>query len=186
MRECLMALGIQKSQVLKWSSELQRHATEKELEISEQSDEKFTREEKLINHQNCVISELMAMNRSLAKRVSELERNSGDGNPQRSSPLAGNEGTPQDRLSRSSPTAKTCGSKAQPKGPASIWFEWYAKTPRLWDTLWNQTTATKFFVLDKKQNGIWYQDQLRKLYRDGNLDRLIDGYRARVNVEKHQ
>ncbi|KAE8914328.1 hypothetical protein PF003_g1996 [Phytophthora fragariae] len=31
--------------------------------------------------------------------------------------------------------AKTssCGSKASPKTPQAIWFEWYVKTPKLWE-----------------------------------------------------
>ncbi|OWZ12844.1 hypothetical protein PHMEG_00013931 [Phytophthora megakarya] len=48
--ECLMKLGLSKTQVLAWVSELQTKSTKKELEASEEIDEKFSREIKIINH----------------------------------------------------------------------------------------------------------------------------------------
>ncbi|EGZ25783.1 hypothetical protein PHYSODRAFT_484422 [Phytophthora sojae] len=34
---------------------------------------------------------------------------------------------------QSTAKANSCGSKASPKSPQAIWFEWYAKTPKLWE-----------------------------------------------------
>ncbi|KAG3048074.1 hypothetical protein PI125_g26766 [Phytophthora idaei] len=65
--------------MLAWSSELQAKATQKDLEETEGDEEKLTREEKLINHQNRIIGELIAMNRALTDRVNLLEHAGGVG-----------------------------------------------------------------------------------------------------------
>ncbi|KUF94055.1 hypothetical protein AM587_10006962 [Phytophthora nicotianae] len=131
MRECLMAVGLSRAQMLAWSSELQGKVTRKDLVENEVDEEKLTREEKLINHQNRIIGELIAMNRSLTDRVSLLER--GVSQAVASSSPSSNATQVDADCSESPAKSKTCGSKALPKGPAAIWFEWYAKTPRLWD-----------------------------------------------------
>ncbi|KUF94867.1 hypothetical protein AM587_10001793 [Phytophthora nicotianae] len=131
MRECLMAVGLSRAQMLAWSSELQGKVTRKDLVENEVDEEKLTREEKLINHQNRIIGELIAMNRSLTDRVSLLER--GVSQAVASSSPSSNATQVGADCSESPAKSKTCGSKALPKGPAAIWFEWYAKTPRLWD-----------------------------------------------------
>ncbi|KUF97236.1 TP53-regulating kinase [Phytophthora nicotianae] len=65
MRIILVELGIEKAQVLGWSSELQRKATKKRDDPEGNDGNKFSREDTLINHQNYVISELVAMKRWL-------------------------------------------------------------------------------------------------------------------------
>ncbi|GMF59923.1 unnamed protein product [Phytophthora fragariaefolia] len=73
IRECLMTLGLSKAQVLAWSSELQGMVTQQDLEEAQGNGEGLTREEKLINHQNCIVGEPTAVNRVLTERVSRLE-----------------------------------------------------------------------------------------------------------------
>ncbi|KAG4037461.1 hypothetical protein PC123_g26975 [Phytophthora cactorum] len=133
MRECLVTLGLSRTQMLPWSSELQAKATRKDLEETEGDEEKLTREKKLINHQNRTIGELIAMNRALTDRVNLLEYAGGVGQTDVSSTLPVNSTQTREVYSESSTKSNTCGSKALPKGPAAIWFEWYAKTPRRWD-----------------------------------------------------
>ncbi|KAG3101325.1 hypothetical protein PI124_g14845 [Phytophthora idaei] len=65
--------------MLAWSSELQAKATRKDLEETEGGEEKLTREEKPINHQNRIIGELIATNRALTDRVNLLELAGGVG-----------------------------------------------------------------------------------------------------------
>ncbi|KAK1946632.1 hypothetical protein P3T76_002184 [Phytophthora citrophthora] len=135
MRECLMTLGLSRSQVLAWSSELQIKTTEKELEAAEETEEKFSREVKLINHQNCIISELVSMNKALTERVRLLETKQSTCQDVSQSPASSLEPAAEaSTVGRSdSNNAKSCGTKALPKSPAAMWFEWYAKTPRMWD-----------------------------------------------------
>ncbi|KAK1935026.1 hypothetical protein P3T76_010792 [Phytophthora citrophthora] len=135
MRECLMTLGLSRSQVLAWSSELQIKTTEKELEAAEETEEKFSREVKLINHQNCIISELVSMNKALTERVRLLETKQSTCQDVSQSPASSLEPAAEaSAVGRSdSNNAKSCGTKALPKSPAAMWFEWYAKTPRMWD-----------------------------------------------------
>ncbi|OWZ02241.1 hypothetical protein PHMEG_00026233 [Phytophthora megakarya] len=74
MRVIVFELGIEESQVLARSSELQRKAVNKNIDPEGNGGDKFSREDTLINHQNCVISKLVAMNQALAKPVTELEK----------------------------------------------------------------------------------------------------------------
>ncbi|GMF47667.1 unnamed protein product [Phytophthora fragariaefolia] len=128
-----MTLGLPKAQVLAWSSELQGKVTQQDLDEAQGNGEGLTREEKLINHQNCIIGELIAMNRALTERVSRLERQDDVGQGDAASNRHGSAVTPQISCAETTSAPKSCGSKALPKGPAAIWFEWYAKTPRMWD-----------------------------------------------------
>ncbi|KAE8905907.1 hypothetical protein PF005_g6814 [Phytophthora fragariae] len=73
------------------------------------------------------------MNRTLTERVSQLERQGDVGQSHTASTPPGLAVTPQESCTDASSAPKSCGSKALPKGPAAIWFEWYAKTPRMWD-----------------------------------------------------
>ncbi|KAG3038214.1 hypothetical protein PC121_g23979 [Phytophthora cactorum] len=123
MRECLMTLGLSRTQMLAWGSELQAKATRKDLEETEGDEEKLTREEKLINHQNRIIGELIAMNRALTDRVNLLEHAGGISQADISSTPPVNSLQTREVYSESSTKSKTCGSKALPKGPAAIWFE---------------------------------------------------------------
>ncbi|OWZ09088.1 hypothetical protein PHMEG_00018261 [Phytophthora megakarya] len=74
MRVILFELGIEKAHVLAFSSELQRKAMNKNIEPEGNGGDKLSRDDTLINHQYCVISDLLAMNQALAKRVTELEK----------------------------------------------------------------------------------------------------------------
>ncbi|KAG2782489.1 hypothetical protein PC129_g24286 [Phytophthora cactorum] len=73
------------------------------------------------------------MNRALTDRVNLLEHAGGVSQADISSTPPANASQTREVNSESSTKSKTCGSKALPKGPAAIWLEWYAKTPRLWD-----------------------------------------------------
>ncbi|KAK1930758.1 hypothetical protein P3T76_013715 [Phytophthora citrophthora] len=122
MRECLMTLGLSRSQVLAWSSELQIKTTEKELEAAEETEEKFSREVKLINHQNCIISELVSMNKALTERVRLLETKQSTCQDVNQSPSSSLEPAAEaSAVGRSdSNNAKNCGTKALPKSPAAM------------------------------------------------------------------
>jgi hypothetical protein len=61
MRSCLFSLVIWMPGLLAWSSALQTHATRASTE-PQPSGQKFTKEERLINHQNCVINSLLDTN----------------------------------------------------------------------------------------------------------------------------
>ncbi|OWZ04109.1 hypothetical protein PHMEG_00024043 [Phytophthora megakarya] len=104
----------------------------KELEPAEERDEKFSREIELTNHQNCIIGELISMNRALTERVHLLENKHAipqdDDQKSSSEQAAPAPVSDQDTVNK----PKTCGNRALPKSPSAIWFEWYAKTPRLW------------------------------------------------------
>ncbi|KAG2981726.1 hypothetical protein PC120_g24764 [Phytophthora cactorum] len=182
--------------MLPWSSELQAKATRKDLEETEGDEEKLTREKKLINHQNRTIGELIAMNRALTDRVNLLEYAGGVGQTDVSSTLPVNSTQTREVYSESSTKSNTCGSKALPKGPAAIWFEWYAKTPRRWDVdvlrprsfrVGQEAEANllKFFQEQgtKRKSGSSVLKQLRKYYHEGKLNGLIEAYRARVATE---
>ncbi|GMF43757.1 unnamed protein product [Phytophthora fragariaefolia] len=188
--------------------------------------EPFTREEKLINLQNCVINELVALNQDLSKRVETLEKrvaSQGAGDFCRISDTV-----PSSDLNHNSHTkdGKSCGSKAHPKSSAAVWYEWYAKTPRMWNVCANRQQKSTYkqitnylklflakgFVLDpsssnyssqvfrvgkvaeaalidffrvhniKSRNSSSVLKQLRKLHREGKLNRLIDAHASRVKV----
>ncbi|GMF46133.1 unnamed protein product [Phytophthora fragariaefolia] len=104
-----MTLGLSKAQVLAWSSELQGKVTQQDLE------------------------EAQAMDRALTERLSRLERQDDVGQGDVASNPHGSAVTPQISCAETTSAPKSCGSKALPKVPAAIWFEWYAKTPRMWD-----------------------------------------------------
>ncbi|KAG2999244.1 hypothetical protein PC128_g22500 [Phytophthora cactorum] len=194
--------------MLAWSSELQVKATRKDLKETDGDEEKLTKEEKLINHQNRIIGELIAMNRALTDRVNLLEHAGGFGQADVSSTPPANAAQTREVYSESSTKSKTCGSKALLIGPATIWFEWYTKTPRLWDLFLpngfhlDPSTATycdqvlrvgqeaeanllKFFQEHgtKRKGRSSVLKQLRKYYHEGKLNGLIEAYRARVATE---
>jgi len=132
MRSCLFSLDIGMPELLARSSALQTHAIRASAE-PQPSGQKFTKEERLINHQNCVINSLLDTNRQLAARLDALEQCLA---PATSNTIA----TPP----RSSSTTEPATSVAEPAqikkreaakaSAAALWFEWYAKTPRLWET----------------------------------------------------
>ncbi|KAG4225934.1 hypothetical protein PC116_g25651 [Phytophthora cactorum] len=122
MRESLVTLGILKSPVLAWSSELQAKVSQKELTEDEEDPGKFSKVEKLISHQNCIIGELTAMNRALTDRASELEHQCvtiQNGEHSRSpAPRVAIQPSPEDDASK----PKSCDIKAFPRSPAAVWF----------------------------------------------------------------
>ncbi|EGZ25523.1 hypothetical protein PHYSODRAFT_486186 [Phytophthora sojae] len=73
------------------------------------------------------------MNRALTERVTQLESQRDVGQGDSSTSLPAPVVAPQSHCEDSATVSKSCGSKALPKGPAAIWFDWYAKTPRMWD-----------------------------------------------------
>ncbi|KAK1940992.1 hypothetical protein P3T76_007698 [Phytophthora citrophthora] len=182
MRQYRMTAGVTKSQVFAWSSELQSKATKQELEAAEETEENFSRKIKLINHQNCIIGELMAMNRALTDRVNLLQNQLNPPQDDSQNALGASEQAAaapivQDDVGNNH---KSCGSKAHPMSPAAIWFAWHAKMPRMWDVCtdrqkksaykqivnymklflqnglsWisrRQDTAMKFFITELRQN----------------------------------
>ncbi|KAG2810094.1 hypothetical protein PC129_g16174 [Phytophthora cactorum] len=177
------------------SSELQAKATRKDLEETEGDKEKLTREEKLINHQNRIIGELIATNRALTDRVSLLEQAGGVGQADVSSTLPANTTQTREVYSASSTKSMTGGSKALPKGTAAISFDWYAKTQdAVMSTYCNEghrvgqeaeASLLKFFQVQgtKRKSGSSVLKKLRKYYHEGKLNDLIEAYRARVATE---
>ncbi|KAG2953262.1 hypothetical protein PC117_g2180 [Phytophthora cactorum] len=135
------------------------------------------------------------MNRALTDRVNLLEHAGGVSQADISSTPPANASQTREVYSESSTKSKTCGSKALPKGPAAIWLEWYAKTPRLWDvdvlrpnsSFGQEAEANllKFFQVQssKRKSGSSVLKQLRKYYHEGKLNGLIEAYRARVATE---
>ncbi|OWZ02155.1 hypothetical protein PHMEG_00026332, partial [Phytophthora megakarya] len=134
MRVILFELGIEKSQVLARSSELQRKAVNKNIDPERNGGDTLSRENTLINHQNWVISELVAMNQTLAKPVTELEKQLAHPGQRRK--------YFKQHCGASNP--KVCGSNSHSKWPAAIWFEWYAKTRRLWDVCENRQKKSTY------------------------------------------
>ncbi|KUF64609.1 hypothetical protein AM587_10016902 [Phytophthora nicotianae] len=170
-------------------------ATDQKLETAEETEEKFSREIKLINHQNCIIGELIAMTRALTERVNQLEgRITTQDDTQEILPSSVQEAeAPNDRGDGDNKT-KTCGKKSLPKRPSTIWFEWYAKTPRMWDvcndrqkkSAYKQTVnymklfLPKGFVLDPStpgycdevlRYGIEIEDRLVKFFNGHGIKR---------------
>ncbi|GMG16289.1 unnamed protein product [Phytophthora fragariaefolia] len=86
----------------------------------------------------CIIGELIAINRALPERVSRLERQNDAGQGDAAINRHGSAVTPQISCAETTSAPKSCGSQALPKGPEAIWFEWYAKTPRMWDVCSDQ------------------------------------------------
>ncbi|ETP10003.1 hypothetical protein F441_14247 [Phytophthora nicotianae CJ01A1] len=178
-----MAHGLTKTHILAWSSGLQSKATEKELEAAEETEEKFSRESKLINHQNCIIRKPIAMNTALTERVKQLEsRITTQDDTQEILPSSGQEaGAPNIRGDGGNKT-KTCGANALLKAHLPFWFECYAKTPRMWEvcddrqknSAYKQTESymklflPKSFVLDPSTpgycDGIEAEAQLVKFF----------------------
>lgn len=129
VRACMYALNIRGPDIASWSTELARWSSQQNSERNMHHEEKLTQEMKLINHQNCVISELIKTNRELAGRVALLEsRQDGRSNQDDAAGCSlthVQEATPQ-RI----PDPK---GRSSPKTASSFWFEWYTKIPRLWD-----------------------------------------------------
>ncbi|OWZ19031.1 hypothetical protein PHMEG_0006777 [Phytophthora megakarya] len=151
MRIILFEFDIAKTQLLAWSFELQHKSMNKTVDPEGNGALKYSREDTLINYQNCVISELVAMNQALAKRVTELEKQQAQrdevisvsmtsAEPRAAGEVAGN--TSSNTMAPAKP--KSCGSKSHSKWPASIWYEWYAKTSRLWDVCENRQKKSAY------------------------------------------
>lgn len=72
MRACCFALNISMTDLLGWSHHIQQHALQADVE-TEPSEVLFTKEERIINQQNILVSELLTHNRELVDRVKALE-----------------------------------------------------------------------------------------------------------------
>ncbi|ETN13704.1 hypothetical protein PPTG_08447 [Phytophthora nicotianae INRA-310] len=106
-------------------------------------------EMQLVNHQNCVIAELVSLNQDLVKRVSELENRlvlpSGHSSVvTRKLPNASDVPNTEMESKAVVLKKKSCGTNALSKSPAAIWYEWYAKTPRLWDVSSNRQKKSAY------------------------------------------
>ncbi|OWZ06846.1 hypothetical protein PHMEG_00020851 [Phytophthora megakarya] len=199
MRVIHFDLGIEKAQLLAWSSELRRKAMNKNIDPEGNGGDKLSREDTLINHQNSKLRRY----RVGSNESSSYSRGTFD-------PLHPNTVVPA--------KPKGCGSKSHLKWPAAIWFEWYAKPPRLYDACENRhkKSTYKQIVDDmklflqmasrwthrhlriatmslnnrkrishgaKRKSGSSVLKQLRKYYNEGKLDALITEFRARVAIE---
>ncbi|ETI43529.1 hypothetical protein L914_07172 [Phytophthora nicotianae] len=113
------------------------------------------------------------MTRALTERVNQLEgRITTQDNTQEILPSSVQEAeAPNDRDDGDNKT-KTCGKKMLPKRPSTIGFEWYAKTPRMWDQTVNymKLFLPKGFALDPSTPG-YCDDVLR--YGIETEDRLV-------------
>ena len=147
MRRCMFALGISRSEAMSWGSRLMEWSTKENSDRSIKVEAKATQESKLINHLNCVISELTVQlremgnqNKEMAERLVLLENRLGQLMQQPEllervmtstqsvaapAPVSASSESPQE------PERKQ--GRSNPKSAAAIWFEWYTKTPRLWD-----------------------------------------------------
>ncbi|KAE8960846.1 hypothetical protein PR001_g30243 [Phytophthora rubi] len=133
MRMCLFPLQVSMPELLGWSVELKRQASE----VREEEEKPFTRELQLINHLNAVIAQLVEANKAQSERIAELEKRVPVGGAV--APQAGS--TPDtitDRtdlsLALDTPMKPTKPRvRAASKAAAATWFEWYTKTPRIWE-----------------------------------------------------
>ncbi|KAE9108893.1 hypothetical protein PF002_g5333 [Phytophthora fragariae] len=120
-------------ELLGWSVELKRQASE----VREEEEKPFTRELQLINHLNAVIAQLVEANKAQSERIAELEKRVPVGGAV--APQAGS--TPDtiaDRtdlsLALDTPMKPTKPRvRAASKAADATWFEWYTKTPRIWE-----------------------------------------------------
>lgn len=128
VRECLAANNVSMSEMLAWSVQLGRQHGSKTVQGTSKTDEKFTREEKLINQQNIIISELLNSNRELYARLAALEHAQGPAAAVRSE-----EEQQEAQDAKATSGAELKRRRALPMSASSMWFEWYTKVPRLWD-----------------------------------------------------
>ncbi|GMF46991.1 unnamed protein product [Phytophthora fragariaefolia] len=163
MRECLLVLGISKAQVVAWSSELQQAVTLKsQLGFDEpRADEAAERNGGEASTVEC--GDQRTMDPSV------------DTNP------VTKDVYPEQNAAKTS----SCGSKAPPKSPQAIWFEWYIKTPKPWEmcesrqkkfTYKQITNYTKLFL----PNG-FALDSTSETYSD---DVMCIGQEAETNLYK--
>jgi len=137
MRSCCMALHIKMPEVLAWSNKLYQHCTEMKKSSGDQDTygPGVSKEIALINHQNIVIGELVNINRDLTERLEALEKQM---RTKQQPTIAHDDSVDGCSPGISSPSEEVSKGpklgKSAPMSAAAIWFEWYTRTPRLWDT----------------------------------------------------
>ncbi|GMF55144.1 unnamed protein product [Phytophthora fragariaefolia] len=137
MRLYLGTLLVEMPEVLSWSLSLTRSA---KTPNSDKNESPFSREIQLINQQNIVISQLLEANREQAAKIEELEKLGLEEAAAGTHSLT-NEGITEQgeeiNLANDSSTAgnenRKRKARSSSKAAAALFFEWYTKTPRLWE-----------------------------------------------------
>ncbi|KAE9200976.1 hypothetical protein PF004_g18845 [Phytophthora fragariae] len=120
-------------ELLGWSVELKRQ----ESEVREEEEKPFTRELQLINHLNAVIAQLVETNKAQSERIAELEKRVPVGGA-----VAPQAGSTPDTITDRADLSLALDTPMKPIKPkvraasktaAATWFEWYTKTPRIWE-----------------------------------------------------
>uniref|UniRef100_H3H5B8 Uncharacterized protein n=1 Tax=Phytophthora ramorum TaxID=164328 RepID=H3H5B8_PHYRM len=123
--ECMVAVGIQTADMLAWSIALNDDASQP-VQESEQNTSKYTSPR--IDHLLDVIDELIASNKAMAARMTIVE-----------AVLLQSKGLPETTEVEQSHEAsnqepKPKRRKKQATNLSSMWFEWYTRLPRAWDS----------------------------------------------------